>query len=91
MFSQRPTGFTLCFSHVNAIFQLLIFSQVSLRRICLRAKARNLVFINRQYSYSSAVLGRVGLDHECEAHAGNFLPNKYEKTAAEFAEFKENF
>ena len=27
---------------------------------------------NRQYSYSPTVLGRVGLDHECEAHAGNF-------------------
>ena len=29
---------------------------------------------NRQYSYSPTVLGRVGLDHECEAHAGNFSP-----------------
>ena len=41
-----------------------------------------------QNSYSLTVLGRVGLDHECEAHAGTFLPkrtNKYEKTAAEFA------
>ena len=28
--------------------------------------------INRQYSYSPTVLGRVGFDHECEAHAGNF-------------------
>ena len=66
---------------------------IGLCRICLRAEAHNLVFINRQYSYSSAVLGRVGLDHECEAHAGNFSPRgqTYEKTAAEFAEFKENF
>ena len=30
--------------------------------------------MNRQYSYSPTVLGRVGLDHECEAHAGNFSP-----------------
>ena len=30
--------------------------------------------LNRQYSYSPTVLGRVGLDHECEAHAGNFSP-----------------
>ena len=47
-----------------------------------------------QNSYSPTVLGRVGLDHECEAHAGTFLArrtNKYEKTAAEFAEFKKNF
>ena len=29
---------------------------------------------NRQYSYSPTVLGRVGLDHECEAHARNFSP-----------------
>ena len=29
---------------------------------------------NRQYSYSPTVLGRVGLDHECEANAGNFSP-----------------
>ena len=44
------------------------------------------LMLNRQYSYSPTS-GRVGLDHECEAHAGTF----YEKTAAEFAEFKENF
>ena len=47
-----------------------------------------------QNSYSPTVLGRVGLDHECEAHAGTFLArrtNKYEKTAAEFAEFKKKF
>ena len=29
---------------------------------------------NRQYSYSPTVLGRVGLDHECEAHAWTFSP-----------------
>ena len=29
---------------------------------------------NRQYSYSPIVLGRVGLDHECETHAENFSP-----------------
>ena len=29
---------------------------------------------NRQYSYSPTVLGQVGLDDECEAHAGNFSP-----------------
>ena len=29
-------------------------------------------YYNRQYSYSPTVLGRVGLGHECEAHAGNF-------------------
>ena len=28
--------------------------------------------INRQYSYSPTVLGQLGFDHECEAHAGNF-------------------
>ena len=32
------------------------------------------VNLNRQYSYSPTVLGRVGLDHECEAHAGTFSP-----------------
>ena len=32
------------------------------------------VSLNRQYSYSPTVLGRVGLDHECEAHAGTFSP-----------------
>ena len=49
---------------------------------------------NRQNSYSKTVLGRVSLDHECGAHAGLLAKrtvNKYEKTAAEFAEFKENF
>ena len=49
---------------------------------------------NRQYSYPPTVLGRVGLDHECEAHAGTFSPRgrtNMKKTAAEFAEFKENF
>ena len=30
--------------------------------------------LNRQYLYSPTVLGRVGLDHECEAHAGTFSP-----------------
>ena len=29
---------------------------------------------NRQYSYSLTVLGREGLEHEFEAHAGNFSP-----------------
>ena len=29
---------------------------------------------NRQNSYSPTVLGRVALDHECEAHAGTFSP-----------------
>ena len=29
-------------------------------------------YYNRQYSYSPTVLGRAGLGHECEAHAGNF-------------------
>ena len=51
-------------------------------------------FKNRQNSYSPTVLGPVGLDHECEAHAGDLLAkrtNKFEKTVAEFAEFKENF
>ena len=32
------------------------------------------VMVNRQYSYSPTVLGRVCFDHECEAHAGNFSP-----------------
>ena len=32
------------------------------------------VSLNRQYSYSPTVLGRAGLDHECEAHAGTFSP-----------------
>ena len=46
---------------------------------------------NRQYSYSPTVLGRVGLNfkHECEAHAEK--RNKYEKTAADFAELKVNY
>ena len=51
-----------------------------------------------QNSYSPTVLGRVGLESarpwECEAHAETFLArrtNKYEKTAAEFAEFKKKF
>ena len=30
--------------------------------------------MNRQDSYSPTVLDRVGLDHECEAHAGTFSP-----------------
>ena len=47
LFSKRPTGFTLCFSHVNAIFQSFFQKFLTgLRRICLRAKVRNLVFIN---------------------------------------------
>ena len=29
---------------------------------------------NRQYSYSPTVLERVGLDHECETHAGHVSP-----------------
>ena len=29
---------------------------------------------NRQNSYSTTVLGRVGLDHEYEAYAGTFSP-----------------
>ena len=45
-FSERPTGFTLCFSHVNAIFQSFLQKFLTgLRRTCLRAKVRNLVFI----------------------------------------------
>ena len=32
------------------------------------------MFTSRQNSYSQTVLGRVGLDHECEAHAGTFSP-----------------
>ena len=32
------------------------------------------VRVNGQYSYSPTVLGRVGLDHEYEAHAGTFSP-----------------
>ena len=31
---------------------------------------------NRQYSYSPTVPGWVGLDHECEAQAGNFSPRE---------------
>ena len=46
LFSKRPTGFTLCFSHVNAIFQSFFQKFLTgLRRICLRAKVHNLVFI----------------------------------------------
>ena len=46
VFSLRPTGFISCFSHVNAIFQSFFSSFfIGLRRICLRAKVRNLVFI----------------------------------------------
>ena len=44
LFSERPTGFTLCFSHVNVIFQSFFQKfLIGLRRICLRAKVRNLV------------------------------------------------
>ena len=32
------------------------------------------VSCNRQNSYSPTVLGRVGLDHECKAHAETFSP-----------------
>ena len=37
-----------CFSHVNAIFQSFFFTSffIGLRRICLRAKVHNLVFIS---------------------------------------------
>ena len=46
MTSERLTGFTLCFSHVNTIFQPFFQKFLTgLRRICLRAKVRNLVFI----------------------------------------------
>ena len=31
LFSERPTGFTLCFSHVNTIIISVIFSKVSYR------------------------------------------------------------
>ena len=46
LFSERPTGFTLCFSHVNDIFQSFFQKFLTgLRLICLREKVRNLVFI----------------------------------------------
>ena len=44
LFSERPTGFTLCFSHVNATFQSFFKKfLIGLRRICLRGKVGNLV------------------------------------------------
>ena len=48
---------------------------------------------NRQYSYPPTVLGRVGLDHKCEAHAGTFSQrrHKYEKTAHEFENLRKMF
>ena len=46
LFSERPTGFTLFFSHVNTKFQSFFQKFLTgLRRICLRAKVGNLVFI----------------------------------------------
>ena len=46
VFSERPTGFTLCFSHLNGMFQSIFTGFFTgLRRICWRAKVRNLVFI----------------------------------------------
>ena len=48
MFSLSPNAFTLCFSHVNAIFQsVFLFTSffIGLRGICLRAQVLNLVFI----------------------------------------------
>ena len=46
MFSFWPTGFTLCFSHINAIFQSFFHKFfLGLRWICLSAKVCNLVFI----------------------------------------------
>ena len=46
MISERPTGFKLCFSHVNAIFQSFFQKfLIGLRRIGLLAKVRNLVFM----------------------------------------------
>ena len=46
LFCERPIGFTLCFSHVNAICQSFFQKFLTgLRRICLRVKVRNLVFI----------------------------------------------
>ena len=42
------TGFTLCFSHVNAIFQSIFQKFIGLRRIFFFTfKVRNLVFIIR--------------------------------------------
>ena len=40
--SWRPTGFMLCFSHVNAIFQSIFHSFI---QNLLHAKVGNLVFI----------------------------------------------
>ena len=47
MFSERPTGLTLCFSHVNAIIQSFFhkFLYIGLRKICLRGKVLNLISI----------------------------------------------
>ena len=70
---------------------------ISIRFVCFCVSRFVACDCNRQYSYSPTVLGRVGLDHECEAHAGNFSPRgqtnmrKLAKTAAQFAGFKENF
>ena len=44
--SERPTGFMLCLSHVNAIFQSFFQKfLIGLPRIWSHAKVRNLVFI----------------------------------------------
>ena len=46
MISEMPTDFTLCFSHVNAIFHSIFQKFVTgFRRTCLHAKVCNLVFI----------------------------------------------
>ena len=47
MFSLGPTGFKLCFSYVNAIFQSIFhkFLFIDLCRICQRTKVCNIVFI----------------------------------------------
>ena len=46
LFSERPTGFTLCFSHVNTMFQSFFQKFLTgLCIICLCAKVHNLVFI----------------------------------------------
>ena len=46
LFSERPSGFTLCISHKNVIFQSFFQKfLIGLCRICLRAKVHNLVFI----------------------------------------------
>ena len=66
--------------HENCIAAVRVCCTCNTVFLLIRNKSvlhvQSLFFANRQYSYSPTVLGRVGLDHECEAHAGNFSPRR---------------